>query len=74
MGPKLAIGGGALKLPAKSGRQCVSSGLRAQGHERARQVVEELIAEGQTCLREIWMAETKADAEAAFEHSLRATR
>jgi putative transposase len=53
------------KLPAKSGRQCANAGA-CTSRERARQAAEEPAAKRQA-RQEIWMAETKADAEAAFD-------
>ena len=56
-----------LKAAGEIWPQRASSGLGAQSRERARQPAEEPTAVGKTGLQEIWMTETKADAEAAFE-------
>ena len=48
--------------------------LGAQDRQRTRQVAEEPASEAKRALQEIWMAETKAAAELAFDAFIEATR
>jgi hypothetical protein len=60
--PQLAIAHGALKLSTNRPATCEQR-AGCTTPRRARQAAGEPTTEGQTCLQEISMAETKADAE-----------